>query len=567
MISFFQNRIKSLITFFTLIFFSISALAFSPLDPFLWPDPNFQPKLDLIKYKHFKKPRGAYSVEGQLAKRITFKGAPSQRKFKISEDSLEMNKNFKVLDVFPSFSLDILIKDSKAIPVNQSVRSTQNLNWDIQFGSGQSWIDDFGNTRSSIPFALVQKNQNCVHNGVMVFDFDFDGQISNILYQIAAETCSYFKFDLIGIIQAESVNDIEFSETDFLFYVESQNSITSVSNINKLDEKKNFGSPKEVSPEHLTVYGFHDGSTHHRSLCKTRSGNYPYCNAMLLPSFSLAKSLVATMSLALLEKDYPNIMNENIQDHVPACKQKKWKDVRFKHALNKATGHYFDKKWYSEDWYLNNKGFSLNYTHKDRIKFACSVFSKKSPPGMKLSYHSSDTYILGVGLNNFYKSKNGDNADIYKDLILPLWKQLNLSQATYEIRRSIDFIRHPYMEYGMFMTADDVLKIGAFFMEQNELTEKGVLADALQSNANQRGLTAIENILYYNNGFWAKKFKGSGLNCPEDVWIPFMSGFGGITVAFMPNQTMYYYFSDNQEYSWDRAVNASNRMSPFCKSN
>ena len=119
----------------------------------------------------------------------------------------------------------------------------------------------------------------------------------------------------------------------------------------------------------------------------------------------------------------------------------------------------------------------------------------------------------------------------------------------------------------MFMTADDVLKIGAFFMGQNELTEKGVLADALQSNANQRGLTAIENILYYNNGFWAKKFKGSGLNCSEDVWIPFMSGFGGITVAFMPNQAMYYYFSDNQEYSWDRAVNASNRMSPFCKSN
>jgi hypothetical protein len=272
------------------------------------------------------------------------------------------------------------------------------------------------------------------------------------------------------------------------------------------------------------------------------------------------------MSLALLEKDYPNVMNENIQDHVPACKQRKWKDVRFKHALNMATGHYFDKKWYSEDWYLNNKGFSLNYTHKDRIKFACSVFSKKSPPGIKLSYHSSDTYILGVGLNNFYKSKNGDNADIYRDLILPLWKQLNLSQATYEIRRSIDSIRQPYMEYGMFMTADDVQKIGAFFMAQNELTEKGVLADALQSNANQRGLSAIENILYYNNGFWAKKFKGSELKCAEDVWIPFMSGFGGITVAFMPNQTMYYYFSDNQEYSWDRAVNASNRISPFCKS-
>ena len=86
---------------------------------------------------------------------------------------------------------------------------------------------------------------------------------------------------------------------------------------------------------------------------------------------------------------------------------KKWVNVQFKHALNMSTGHYYDKKWYSEDWYLNDKGFSLNYTHKDRIKFACSVFKKKSDPGLKLSYHSSDTYILAVALNNFYKSKTG----------------------------------------------------------------------------------------------------------------------------------------------------------------
>ena len=82
MISFFQDCIKSFITFLTLIFFSISVFAFSPLDPFLWPDPDFQPKLDLIKYKHFKKPRGAYSVEGELSKRITFKGTPSQENLK-----------------------------------------------------------------------------------------------------------------------------------------------------------------------------------------------------------------------------------------------------------------------------------------------------------------------------------------------------------------------------------------------------------------------------------------------------------------------------------------------------
>ena len=33
-------------------------------------------------------------------------------------------------------------------------------------------------------------------------------------------------------------------------------------------------------------------------------------------------------------------------------------------------------------------------------------------------------------------------------------------------------------------------------------------------------------------------------------WIPFMSGYGGITVAMAPNGATYYYFSDNEEFSW-----------------
>ena len=561
----FKKRYKSSIFFITLFFFSSVGIAFTPLDPFLWPDPNYKPKFDLIQFKHFKKPKGAYSSDESLAKRITFDGSPSKRRFKISLDSLNMQKEFKVLNMFPEFTLDILMKDSKSIPLNQSVRSSFNLHWDIQFGIGESWTTDLGNTRSSIPFALVQKNQNCVHNGVMVFDFDFEGNMSNIVYQIASETCSYFKFDLIGLLEINSITDIEFLEEDHHNSLKHASTFAPLTSINKLEQKKNFGSSKEVSPDHLSVYGYYDGEIHYRSSCKTRSGNYPYCGELLLPSFSLSKSLVATVSLALLERDYPNVMNEKIQEFVPECKQKKWANVQFKHALNMSTGHYYDKKWYSEDWYLNDKGFSLNYTHKDRIKFACSVFKKKSDPGLKLSYHSSDTYILAVALNNFYKSKTGRDSDVYTDLVLPLWKELNLSQSTHEIRRSIDNIRQPYMEYGMFLTSDDLVKIGNFLLKDNDLTQSAVMSDALQKNKNNRGLAAIDNILFYNNGFWSKRFNGPSLGCNEDIWIPFMSGFGGITVALLPNSSIYYYFSDNQEFAWDRAVNASNKMKPFCK--
>ena len=43
-----------------------------------------------------------------------------------------------------------------------------------------------------------------------------------------------------------------------------------------------------------------------------------------------------------------------------------------------------------------------------------------------------------------------------------------------------------------------------------------------------------------------------------------MSGYGGITVALMPNGATYYYFSDNEEYNWYTAVNETNNISPMC---
>ena len=43
-----------------------------------------------------------------------------------------------------------------------------------------------------------------------------------------------------------------------------------------------------------------------------------------------------------------------------------------------------------------------------------------------------------------------------------------------------------------------------------------------------------------------------------------MSGYGGITVVMAPNGATYYYFSDNEEFSWYNAVHEANKLSPYC---
>jgi hypothetical protein len=43
-----------------------------------------------------------------------------------------------------------------------------------------------------------------------------------------------------------------------------------------------------------------------------------------------------------------------------------------------------------------------------------------------------------------------------------------------------------------------------------------------------------------------------------------MLGVSGNVVALMPNGVTYYYFSDNQEFTWDEALREADKLIPLC---
>jgi hypothetical protein len=43
-----------------------------------------------------------------------------------------------------------------------------------------------------------------------------------------------------------------------------------------------------------------------------------------------------------------------------------------------------------------------------------------------------------------------------------------------------------------------------------------------------------------------------------------MSGFGGITVVLLPNDAIYYVFSDNAEFAWLSAARELSKLGDFC---
>jgi len=86
---------------------------------------------------------------------------------------------------------------------------------------------------------------------------------------------------------------------------------------------------------------------------------------------------------------------------------------------------------------------------------------------------------------------------------------------------------------------------------------------ALQRDPADRGIDTSLAGFKYNNGFWAHEI-AANVGCPGELWVPFMSGFGGISVLLLPNDTVYYVWSDNDTYQWMDAAQESHAIRSLC---
>ncbi len=298
---------------------------------------------------------------------------------------------------------------------------------------------------------------------------------------------------------------------------------------------------------------------------------YPYCDELLLPSYSLAKTVVAGFGLMRLELLYPDVRNAKVVDYVPACKAAgSWDDVTFDDLLDMATGHYDSTKREEDENLSVTRPFFLVEDHAAKIEIACTRYPRREPPGRTWVYHTSDTYILGTAMNAFWRAKHGQEADFYRDVLaLPLWHALRLSPELDVTRRTRDALSQPFAGWGLTLRRDDAARLGKFLavdgarIDGKPMLQPDEVSAALQQSDADPGLPAAGEDLRYNNGVWAWD-AGPYLGCKGQAWIPFMSGFGGISVVMIPNGVVYYYFSDNGDYRWARAVAESQKIGPVC---
>jgi hypothetical protein len=503
--------------------------------------------------------------------------------FKVIQDDLDYAADPARFQL-PEFDLRFVQDGSYLIPVTQGLVFSGNPYWNYIIGSGRIWQEngDHGYARASFPFALVERNQNCTHNGVMIFLFD-GMNVSQVRYQITQETCLYFKFDLWGQAPATYTPEA-ISESPAL------KAANAAELANRLPTKPiaalardypdvnvnlaHFGSG--ITPEHLSLYGLVINGVNYVSGCRTRYGVYAYCESLRLPSYSTAKSTFASVALMRLGQKYGvGVYDLLIKDYVPeaASAAGDWSAVTFGNTLDLSTGNY-DLPGFEvdEDGSLMATFLDEAETYTDKIN-AAFRFPNRTAPGQVWVYHTSDTFILTRAMNNYLVQQEGSQADIFNLVRDEVYIPLHLSAgALTALRTDNSPSGAPFGGYGLFWTQDDIAKIALFLNDQNgildgnQLLEPTMLAATMQRNSDDRGLnTTGFPIFKYNNGFWAKEWTPSeARQYPCSFWTPFMSGYGGITVVLMPNGSIYYYFSDNNEFSWYDAVSESNKLSPMC---
>jgi len=123
--------------------------------------------------------------------------------------------------------------------------------------------------------------------------------------------------------------------------------------------------------------------------------------------------------------------------------------------------------------------------------------------------------------------------------------------------------------FGLTYTSDDIAKIGAFLtrgatINGQELFDSTEFNRAMMKDVYDRGLKAGYDLYQYNNSFWGKNVMSDLANCSNDTWVPFMSGFGGLSIVFMPNDTTYYMISDGETWLWAKAAAESNKIRNYC---
>ncbi len=520
--------------------------------------------------------------------------------------SLSNNSFTKISDIYslipsgdsawkhlPAFSFQFVQNGSYFVPAQQGLIYTGNADWNYIIGPGRVWLEnsDDGYMRVALPFSLVQRNQNCVHNGEMTFLFSntLSPNVSHVAYQITQETCYPMKFNEWGMLTATytpgtvandtAIENAEAAEVSNRMPTKPFSALaTDFPNSGIV--LSNFTSGFTCTsgdPTCITTYGLVINGTNYSSgtNCKTRYGNYAFCTDMRIPSYSTAKTAFTNVALARLGQLYgTGVYSQLIQSFITPSGGN-WSTTTFNAAVDMASGNYDSNSYEVDEGSAKMSTFLNAETYSSKIADAFAFKSHSVTPDSLWIYHSSDMFLATSAMNLYLQQQRGSGADLFNQILDDVYIPLNTSQGFRTMLRTDNSATgHPTGYLGLFYIQDDIAKIGNWLnngggkINNTQVLEPTRLTESLFRNPNVTGLSVPvpgDTNFFYKDGTWGKTMTPSQFPQYRCTFrVAYMSGFGGNTVLLLPDGVTYYIFTDSNQFYWYNAVNEINKIAPFC---
>ncbi|MBS0568247.1 MAG: hypothetical protein JSS59_12675 [Proteobacteria bacterium] len=514
--------------------------------------------------------------------RLILSGQPRVRML-VADAEFVSRRDAELAGTFPAdFDFEFVQDGDTLIPLRRGPIAGRHGWWEFALEPGRVWneADDQGYTRAAIPFALVQKNANCTHNGVLMLLFKADGAVAHAAMQISSETCKYLQLDMWGMLKARYVPEPVARRAEAIAAWRKESAARLPV---RTMEQLGIDHP-DIDIENFfigdaagrTLTGLVVDGIHYRSGCATRHGDFPYCDSLDLPSFSLAKTVVAGLALMRLQRLYPGASDLDVSRYAGApCRAPSWQGARAIDLLDMASGHYDSPAYMADEDAAKVARFFDATGYADKLAFACTAYPRKETPHGRWVYRTSDTFLLGATLTNWFRSLPGhEHGDVFDDVVVrDLYAPLDLSPTARVSRRTYDARAQPFFGWGLTLLGDDVAKLARFLGPQRGMIgetsplDRTLLDQAMQRDEGHRGLVAAHLTQFrYQHGLWARNVQKE-IGCAAPAWVPFMAGFGGITVAMFPNGVVWYNFADDgqlKSIDFARPAIEANKLSGFC---
>lgn len=530
-----------------------------------WAGPRPRPAAEFAPPPGAEAP--AVALEGRLE--VVF-GPKPDRLNVLRDDSPPLGRDPRL--AWPTLVVDLVEDGGRLIPRVVRADGAEKGAWDWSAGPGRIWAKD-GGTVAVFPVALRELNANCVHNGLLRLDLSEGAGARSAEVQIGAETCVYHRFDAWAAgaprFKTGPVDGRESLIARDRDNREAQAPVAPLAALAAAYPGVDLAGLTRAAGDDLGVHGLVVDGVNYAAPCRMRFGEDAYCEGRILPSYSMAKSLVGGLGLMRLERLQPGLAERTVAELAPDCRARQpWSDVRLLDLLDMASGRYRSAAYEADEDAAASLPFFLSRSHAEKLAFACGRYQRREPPGRTWVYHTSDTYLLGAALTGAVRAGGEGKADLYDDVLRPIWRDLRLSSALDETRRTLDDVRQPFAGWGLFLTRDDAARLGRFLSpanaaEQERLFDPRLIGESLQRPGREGGLAAGSTGLRYAHGFWARDIAPL-IGCPRPVWTPFLSGYGGISIVLFPNGVVFYAFGDEGVFDWGPASVAANQVKALC---